>query len=250
VHPSLPTLILLTGCFMPTAYGLRDDGILPPSGATEITAHVYQFAVTTASEPAPWSGFQGRWRLGDRVGLRTNISAAALPGAADTGLVLWNAEGDVLVGLTQEPAQPVTVTLSGGLSALAYFGESSVTALPALQTGFTVSRTLAGTLHPYVGMRVNPLLVGNVTIAWVHTGAGVGWRPRLGDRVWGTFGLEGGWDHGISACAAWSGDQKLGFGDCDQWSVGLYGGVTLEGKRGAARRGAAREGQAEWAAAR
>ena len=111
-----------------------------------------------------------------------------------------------------------------GLPWLSYAGES--VSLASVQTGATVSRTVANTLHPYVGVRVNPILGAPEPTAWLHTGAGLGWRPPLGDRVTGSFGVEGGWDHGVGLCLS-QGDT----GACDTWSVGVYGGVTIAGPK-------------------
>lgn len=225
-------LLLLAACYFPTTYGLRDDGLLPTG--PEVTAQASQAGIYAVSGPAPWLGAQGRFRLGPKVGLRLNAAGMPFPTSEGPQLALWNGEADVLFGLTAEPERAVTTTLSLGASALVFVSpdSGSVAAQPGLQAGLTVSRTVAETLHPYAGVRVNP--VGSWFTKsgdlWLNGGAGLSWRPRLGP-VDGVFGLEASGAYGLNACydLVRTENDKLGLtrDGCASWTVGVTAGLTF-----------------------
>lgn len=219
-------LLLLSACYLPSAYGLRDDGLLPTG--PELSANVLQSSALDWSSlvRTPFVGGQGRFRLGKRVGLRLNSSVVPLDGGA-----IWNLEADAQIGLTQEPAAPLTTTLNVGTSTLIVSTEEGgVAFMPGAQAGVTASRTVADVWHPFVGVRVNPLVP--LTDAWppevwIHTGGGISVRPRLG-KVQGLFMLDGGWDYAAVGCgrAQHSSDAIVALA-CTGWSASASMGVTL-----------------------
>ena len=221
-------LLLLSPCYLPSAYGLRDDGLLPTG--PELSANVLQSSALDwgfiDAGLYPFVGGQGRFRLGKRVGLRINTAAASIQGGS-----LWNAEIDTQIGLTQEPAAPLTTTLNVGTSTLMLTTEEGgIAFMPGVQAGVTASRTVADVWHPFVGVRVNPLVPLSdewPAEVWLHTGGGISVRPRLG-KVQGLFMLEGGWDYAAVGCgrAQHSSDAIVAMA-CTGWSAGASIGVTL-----------------------
>jgi hypothetical protein len=145
---------------------------------------------------------------------------------------IWNAEVDAQIGLTQEPSAPVTTTVSVGTSTLMFLNETGgVAFMPGFQAGVTASRTVGTLWHPFVGLRVNPLVPLSDAWppeVWLHTGAGVSVRPRLG-QVQGLFLIEGGWDYAAIGCgrAKEYSSPELIARACAGWSAGFSFGVTL-----------------------
>lgn len=215
-------------CVGPTAYGLRDDGLLPPSATTEITGHLGlgRMAATFGGEPpfAGGAGLQGRWPLSEGLGLRVNGS---LFRGDDTSAV--SVEVDALIAALAEPSDALTLTFSAGPSLFASTATDS--ALWGLQGGATVSRSVAGGLHPYLGVRLNPVFtrVDPVVRVWAQAGGGLSWRPPLRHGAL-ALGLEGGRYQSWNGCDAvsWSVyELRWHPYNCGSWAVGLYAGLTL-----------------------
>jgi hypothetical protein len=216
---------LLAACVYhaPTAYGLRGDAILPPQGEWEVVAQDHHFGdYNTMGDDAlvvsPLVGAQGTTRFGaSRFGVRSNLSALVLAGEE----VYVTGEGDVLLAIVEQGPAPLSVSGSGGMS----FGRG----LLEPQLGLTASRTLAGTLTPYVGARVNPYLStldGQNPVVWLQLGGGLSWRPEIG-KATAVFGLEGTYCYGYGVIFREDGMGNRAWGDHATWGATATAGLRV-----------------------
>jgi hypothetical protein len=199
-------MLLILGCYVPTTVGLRTDGVLAAAGRGEVGAVAGEMLNDLGGED---------WPLGPGFGLTghyTLVDGVAVSGSIARYDALSGAEGEVRVRAADEDkggVLTIAVLAGGGL----VWGE---TGSPVWGThlGVVAGHDVGANLRPFVGARVNPVLAGDPLVArlFADGGAGVSWRPPLGEGLSGLVLVEGDWIHGIDAVYT-PADDHVTFGD-------------------------------------
>jgi hypothetical protein len=168
-------------------------------------------------------GLQGRQRLAE--GLTASVVVGAAPGTfADSPYA--GAEFDLQGRLLDEA--PITLSLSGGISAIGTPQAEQLNLMAGVQAGLTVSRHLGANLRPYLGARFNPVFGGGGELyPWLTAGGGVSWRPIIAPGTRGLLALEAyashGWGVSFFDTAATGGEAT----DLDSWALLLHLGASF-----------------------
>lgn len=214
----LLVLFALTGCVPATVYGLRFDGTMAENSELAAVAAYYpEFAAEQENVgDASLVGLQGRQRLGNDI--TASLVVGTAPGTfADSPYA--NAELDVQGRILNE--KPLTIMLSGGLSAVATPDAAQLNLLAGFQVGAVVSRHVGADLRPFLGAKLNPVFGGdNQLYPWITAGGGLTWRPVVAPGTRMLLGAEAYVLHGV-------GVDLMEHTDATTWGAGLQLGASF-----------------------
>lgn len=214
----LPVVFTLAGCIPPTVYGLRFDGSMAENSELALTGGYYPDQASSGNSPADASvlGLQGRQRLGNNV--TAALTAGAAPGTLEDSL-FGNAELDIQGRLLDE--KPLTLAVSGGLSAIGTPDGAQLNLLAGFQFGVVASRHLGSDFRPFVAAKINPVFGGGSAIyPWLTAGGGLTWRPVVAPGTRALFAAEVFGLHGFGA-------DLENATDITTWGVGLQAGASF-----------------------
>lgn len=182
-----------------------------------VAAYYPEFAAE-GENPADASlvGLQGRQRLGNNV--TASLMAGAAPGTfGDTPYA--NLELDIQGRILDE--RPITVMVSGGVSAVGTPEAANLNVVGGVQFGTVLSRHVGANLRPFLGAKVNPVFGGdNQLYPWITAGGGLTWRPVVAPGTRALLGVEAYALHGV-------GVDLLEGTDAKTWGVGLQLGASF-----------------------
>ena len=140
------------------------------------------------------TGLQGRQRLGKDV--TASLAFGVAPGSLDDGPSMG---GELEVQGRVLDEKPITVGLTGGLSAIGTPDAESLGLIGGFSVGAAVSRGLPADLRPFLAFKLNPVFGGGALYPWITTGGGLTWRPVVAPGTRGLLGIEAFYMHGFGA---------------------------------------------------